>query len=82
MFAVLAKSNDESPRVFYFGNMEDHLEMAARQKSLEMITCRLRFAKCSQMFSPQICTKTSGAFYIWARKLATSIMNQGNIQCL
>ena len=58
------------------------LEMAARQRSLAIVTCRLRLAQCTKLLTKRICQNTSEAFYLWARQMADDIMNTGNITCL
>ena len=77
----MVEAYNDAPTVAYPEGITNQIQMAARQNAYKTVSCRLRYVYCSKILSEQICSKTSGAFYLWARKTAESIMNSGGIRC-
>ena len=57
------------------------LKLLSMRRQKIMAECNERLRRCSEILSKGICTDTSLAFYLWARKQAQQIMNEGNIKC-
>ena len=96
---TLAKKDDQSQNMANLrlkyrlrlnqGRM-NQLKMSVRNEFIRTISiCYDRFQRCSKQLSPTFCASTTKniTFYIWARKVADSIMegdwdNYGNAKCI